>query len=522
MKTWEKPNPLTAENLAEWRVFLEPFSPSAQVLAQLEKLRKPNALCVVAGQQAGLLGGPLLTVYKALSALHWARKLEKQLKRPVVPIFWIASDDHDFAEIAPLRWLGAGRTVSNSAITQRKDDAGKSVFDSKLIPGEWANLRQELEASGLTDPQVLAEFDSFTPTDSASVEDQFLHFFLRWFGTLGVVPLAPRIPFLRRRAAELYAQEIERPTASTNLLLEGEALLAELGLENAGIHRKGGELNFFWHNPHGRCRLEWQQAEEPTVVVAYHPLTGKAVWEGQGSELLELIKNTPEAFSPNAALRPLVQDLALPTIAFIGGPSELVYHGQLAGLYPMFQVKRPVCVPRVSITLFPKPLMRYLNKFGLTPKEALSVPLEKLELHLAQRVEQGKVLGELDETFDLIDQKLSALNDELSEVNDPRLLEYVEKLSTYLKRGREKLARRTTLTLSARAASQEVHWNQVKETLFPNEEPQERVLTAFPFLIQELGANAAERLSASVDATAWQEPQIVDLVLVPEFVSFGS
>ncbi len=536
---WNKPNTLSAENLAEWKAYLEPFNPSNAVLKQLDKLHHSNALCVVAGQQAGLLGGPLLTIYKALSALQWAQQMEQKLKRPVVPVFWIASDDHDFAEIAPLHWMNANQSLSTTRITQREEDLGKSVSDSMLISQDWIFLLQKIKdsVSSLSSSSgsrfvdieseyssLIEEFNSFTLNKTSTVEDQFLHFFLRWFASLGIVPLAPKIPFIRRGAVRLYQHEIANPKASTSQLILAEDELTAQGLQNAGIHRKGAELNFFWHNEHGRCRLEWIDSsktnDSPKLIAAYHPISGKAVWEGIAKNLEELLFAKPEAFSPNAALRPLLQDYLLPTVAFIGGPIELVYHGQLAQLYPLFNVKRPVCVPRVSITIFPKPFMRYLAKFNLTPEQLINLPIHEIEALLAERVDDERALATVDESFTAIEFTLDHLEAKLEKINDSRIIEYTQKLREYLVRGRKKIQTRATQTLSARAHSQELHWAQIKETLFPNGAPQERVLNCFPFLHQQLGADAVSRLNATLDATAWQQHQIIDCVHVPELSVF--
>src|SRR5690606_3523427 len=88
------------KEISEWREFLQPFAPHERILHNLELLRDPRARVVVTGQQCGLLGGPLYTLYKAIGAVRWAERLAKELGRPVVPIFWAASDDHDFEEVS--------------------------------------------------------------------------------------------------------------------------------------------------------------------------------------------------------------------------------------------------------------------------------------------------------------------------------------------------------------------------------------------------------------------------------------
>lgn len=520
LSDWNKPNLLTAENLAEWSAFLQPFKPHAQVQKQLEKLRKPNALCVVAGQQAGLLGGPLYTAYKALSALQWAKKLEAKLKRPVVPIFWVASDDHDFAEIAPLNWLGGERTVQRLAINQRDSERGFSVYDSTLKPDDWAGLFRTIKESGLEFASLSEEQESFSFEEPRTIEDQFVHFFLRWFGELGIVPLVPRLPLMRKGAATLYTTELEQKNTSTELLISAETKLHELGLSDAGIHRNGGELNFFWNRAEGRCRLEWQHPQNDSrTLAAFSPMSGNSVWQGTAADVANRLQTHPEEFSPNAALRPLVQDLVLPTIAFIGGPSELVYHGQLAALYPLFNVTRPVCVPRASLTLLPKPLGRYLRKFGIPHEDLLSQSIEQLEKRLAERAAPG-LFETIDARFAEMDETLKQIETDLMRANDPRLIDQTKKIFQYLQTGRLKIARRATQTLSARAESDSLHWAQVKETVFPGGEPQERVLNCFPFLHQELGGDAVARLAAFVDATQWKSHLVVDLNEVPTVEPF--
>jgi bacillithiol biosynthesis cysteine-adding enzyme BshC len=494
----KRSNVLDAEDLEEWGRFLKTANASAAVLENWKRLSHPDALCVVAGQQAGLMGGPLYTAWKSLSALQWARRLERAWKRPVIPVFWVASDDHDFEEVS---------TVS-------------AVVERKLLSRSWPELNTQLGHSVGELPVNASHFAdtefgfSPLPTSNQNLEQHFLEQYFALFGELGMVPISPRLGFLRKASCRLLLKELGDGGRGTQLLVEKFAELEAEGLDGAGIQRKGTELNFFWHRAEGRCRLE--RVAESEEIQAISPVSGQSVWLGTQSELEEIVHQQPGNFSPNAAMRPLVQDLALATAAFIGGPSELIYHGQIAPLYTLYEVQRPFLIPRTSLTLVPPRVSRYLRKMELGSSDVLSQDSDELQLVIGRKSDTESALQRLDFQTLALQNELDQLQSLLEENRDLRLEEYLEKIRRYVKRGTEKIQRRMVETLSHRAEVQGVQLEEVLAYLKPAGAPQERVLTCNPTLRLLLGERAMVRLNAAVDFCDWRFHLVVEISQLPE------
>ncbi|MDX1970909.1 MAG: bacillithiol biosynthesis BshC, partial [Candidatus Sumerlaeia bacterium] len=376
-KTFPSPqrsNVFNAGDLEEWGDFLESAKAPEAVLENWRRLSHPEAVCVVAGQQAGLMGGPLYTAWKSLSALQWARRLERAWKKPVITVFWVASDDHDFEEVSTVNAVVEGKLHSRSW-PELNTQPGHSVGQLPVDASYFADM----------------EFNySPVPTNNQTLEQHFLEQYFALFGELGIVPISPRLGFLRKASSHLLLNELGDGGRGTQLLVENFSKLEEEGLDGAGIQRKGTEINFFWHRAEGRCRLErvWESDE----IQAISPLSGKTVWRGSRIDLEGIVHQQPELFSPNAAMRPLVQDLALPTAAFIGGPSELIYHGQIAPLYALHNVHRPLLVPRTSLTLVPPRVSRYLRKMELNTTDVLNQDPDEVQLAISRKTDTESAL----------------------------------------------------------------------------------------------------------------------------------
>ncbi|MBI5155032.1 bacillithiol biosynthesis BshC, partial [Candidatus Poribacteria bacterium] len=175
--------PLGGEELAEWSEFLRPHEPGPAIGHQLARLADPRALAVVTGQQAGLFGGPLYTLYKVFGAIHLARRLERELARPVVPLFWVASDDHDFAEVAVHSWLDGEGRLRSWRLPENPAEAGMAIWRRSLTPEMLAPFIEEFAASlpvsGFANDTI--EFvRGIAHAPGLSLESQFIRCLLAW------------------------------------------------------------------------------------------------------------------------------------------------------------------------------------------------------------------------------------------------------------------------------------------------------------------------------------------------------
>jgi bacillithiol biosynthesis cysteine-adding enzyme BshC len=331
--------------------------------AQAERLLDPRAVAVVSGQQAGLFGGPLYVLYKALGARRVARELEARRAQPVVPVFWVASDDHDFAEVRATTVIDDAGHLRTLRYAPHAEPQGQPAARI-LLDDTLARLLDELEArlpdGPHKDAAVRRVRAAYAPGVSLAAA------FAALLGALlpDVVLLDPADAELKALMRPVLRREIEERSPSSRLAAEcGAALLA------AGYHQqvpvRPGFLNLFVLMDGERRALAH---DDDTLEL-----------RGLGrrlprAEALARLDTDPADWSPSALLRPLAQDFLLPTAAYVGGPAEIAYHAQLGPAYAHFGIPRPVLLPRPSLTLVEPSQARVLQAEGLSLPELQADP----------------------------------------------------------------------------------------------------------------------------------------------------
>ncbi len=326
------------------------FGADSSVEASLDRLES-GAVAIVSGQQVGLFSGPSYTFYKALTALRLAEDLSAA-GTPAVAVFWLATEDHDLAEINHTLWptrAGAERIELPAGVAAEN----RRVGDIAL--GEAVSVLARRAAEMLEGPGALeigqAIEQSYSPSETYG--SAFGKLIARLFAGRGLILLDPLSAELRRLAMPVYRAALEQHTDLRRDLVErGKAL------EHAGYHAqvKVGQRNtLLFINVEGK-RLPLRARDH-----------GFALGERNLSlpQALEMLEAAPEAFSPNVLLRPVVQDTLLPTAAYIAGPAEIAYFAQASAAYRRLLGRMPVIMPRASITLVDAHAARLLRKYGL-------------------------------------------------------------------------------------------------------------------------------------------------------------
>jgi bacillithiol biosynthesis cysteine-adding enzyme BshC len=329
---------------------------SAKAAARARALAEPGASAIVTGQQAGLFGGPLFVLWKALATVVVARQLEAERGRPVVPVFWVASDDHDFAEIRTTTVVDASAALRTLRYAPDEEPVGRPAWDIVLDESVAAlvdELARALPPALGRDEAVELLSACYRP--GVTLAAAFATLVSRLLPDL--VVLDPADEALKRLAQPVLAREIEEGSPSSRLALAaGRALLA------AGYHQqvpvRPGFLNLF-------AIVEGQRRALATSGDAVEVRGTRVRWSAK--EALALLEREPRLFSPGALLRPLVQDALLPTAAYVAGPAEIAYHAQIGPSYAHFSVPRPALVPRPSLTL-------------VEPQQSRTLENEKLSL----------------------------------------------------------------------------------------------------------------------------------------------
>jgi bacillithiol biosynthesis cysteine-adding enzyme BshC len=327
-----------------------------------------GAATVVTGQQVGLFLGPLYSFYKAASAVAVARALEAESGARVVPLFWLQTEDHDFAEIASTTLAGHGddgAPVSLALAPEPATRARVSVAHRRLGP-EIVGLVDALAAALGPRPEA-AEVVALVR--AAYVPDRplaraFAELLASLFAEEGLLVLDPRDARVASLAAPLYRRALDGAAALEDGLRARGAALAAEGWEEQIPVRPGCSLLFFHErDPAGpRYRLQRAGAGWRLANGASAPALDGAV--------ADALARAPLRFSTSALLRPVVQDALLPTAAYVGGPAEVSYFAQLAPVYDALGVAQPLVVPRARFRVLDAPTRRRLAQLGLGPDEA--------------------------------------------------------------------------------------------------------------------------------------------------------
>jgi bacillithiol biosynthesis cysteine-adding enzyme BshC len=336
---------------------------SSTAAMQARRLADPGAVAIVTGQQPGLFGGPLFVLLKALATVEVARQLEERRGRPAVPVFWVASDDHDFAEVRSVCVVDGAGTLRALRYDPRVEPAGSPAWAIVLddtLTGLVDELSRALPPALGRDETLGAVAASYVPGETLSGA------FARLVSRLlpGLVVLDPSDPELKALAAPILAREIREGSPTSRLALERGAALLEAGYHQQ-VPVRPGFLNAFVVSEGQRRALAFADG---TVEV-------RGTRERLSTDdVLRRLEADPGPWSPGALLRPLVQDALLPTAAYVGGPAEVAYHAQIAPSYAYFGIPRPVVLPRPSATIVDPPQARALDAEGLSLLDLVADP----------------------------------------------------------------------------------------------------------------------------------------------------
>ena len=436
--------------------------------SNLERLAA-GAGAVVTGQQIGLFSGPAYSFYKALSAIRLAADLSKR-GHDAVPVFWLATEDHDLAEINHCFWLGrSGLTRLELSAT---GPAGLRVGELRL--GDAVSPLVEQAVSALDGPasELVAEAlqDSYRPQETFGTA--FGRLFARLFAGFGLILLDPLDARLHRLAASVYRRALEEHTA-----LAAELLARNRQLDRAHYHTQvkvleRGTLLFLNHDGQ-RLPLRLAPGRSSSGFVAGNH--GHSL-----GELLALLDGSPERFSPNVLLRPVVQDTLLPTAAYIAGPAEIAYFAQAEVIYRRLLPRMPAILPRAGFTLVEPHVARLLKKYSLALPD-----LFRGRQHLRRTLERQFLSRALTSQFNAGEKSirglLASLRKPLGKLDKTLIgsLSTAEKKILYqFLRLREKAGR----AQGAREGVLARHEQLLTDSLYPHHGLQERSLCFLPFL----------------------------------------
>jgi bacillithiol biosynthesis cysteine-adding enzyme BshC len=436
----------------------------AESLANVARLEK-GAVAIVSGQQVGLFSGPAFSVYKALSAIQLAEELTRG-GIPAVPVFWMATEDHDLDEVRHATWFDKGKLVHfelpGSAQTGRP--VGRIPLGAQIEP--LVHEAAELLANEGSD--LLAQYliESYQPEETYG--SAFGKLFTRLFSQQGLILMDPLDAGLHKVAAPLYQHALaEREVLNEKLLQRGK------DLDRAGYDVQVKVTS--------RSTLLFRMDEDGRQVITASSekfQAGDKTWARD--ELVHLTHTEPEKFSPNALFRPVVQDVLLPTAAYIAGPAEISYFAQSEVVYEHLLGRMPVMLPRAGYTLVDARAKKLLRRYELAVEDVWAG-----SQGLRHQMEGKSVSTALAKEFERDQKQIAKLLGKLGkqiEKIDATLKGTVERSQKSIEFHIEKLRRKAGRAQDQKAGLISEHEQYLESLLHPHKTLQSRELCFLPFL----------------------------------------
>lgn len=443
---------------------------SDRATAHIEALRDPRTRVVIGGQQAGLFGGQLLVLYKALTIIVEARQASDRLGRPVVPVFWIAGEDHDLDEVNHTYVLTEA-LVAQKVKLNAEADKKTSVSKWSIDPEAWEEALGQLDQALMNTefkPELMERLRTIC-AESDTLTDQFARIMAWLFGEYGLVLLDSDDPGIRRLESELFVQIVQRQEQLETALASAKSEIERAGY-TAQADIRSGQAHLFVFHEDERLLLarEGGRFTDRKGTVSY-----------TASELEELASVTPELLSNNVVTRPLMQEYLFPVLSVVLGPSEIAYWGLLRRAFELFGMQMPPLVPRYAFTLLEGTVQKQMGKFGLSVNDVVYHLNDRQEqwlsaqgaLQLDALFEEAK--AKFAELYDPVIETVSGINPGLRKLGETNRAKIVEQIAFLESKSKD--AFRTQHESSLR------HWERIRMSVLPGGKPQERLYSGFQF-----------------------------------------
>ncbi|MFB3068677.1 MAG: bacillithiol biosynthesis cysteine-adding enzyme BshC [Acidobacteriota bacterium] len=483
----KNPPPYPRDQLVELTTaFNQRVGAGEKVFQNLEKLRSPRTLAVVTGQQPGFFGGPALTVYKALTAVRLAQMLDEE-GYPAVPVFWLASDDTDFHEVCLTSFFADNGDLFSVRYQGPQQNGSRMVGTIPLNTVEECFSRLQKEGpKGEFHEEVLQLLQETYPP-SKSFREAAGSWLSHLFRPYGLILFDALLPEYKQGVGSLFARAIEKRREILQALKGRAEALQERGFDPQ-VRVQDSESFIFWTEGENRYKLEYGGERYRRKAQDSPKLSEQ--------ELLRELDQQAEKFAPNVLLRPIVQDHLFPTVAYVGGPSEVAYFAQVSAI-SRFWNKEMAVFPRVGITLVDRKAQRLLRKYGLKVLDVLQLTPQELSRRIVEGKDPEHILERLEHVQKELQSELRALKDDIGKI-DPTVAEMVGGAEKKILYQIEKIQKRFVANHRNQEATFGQHLDYLCSHLYPHGKLQERVMSFNQFLSEE-GPDLVDRLLNVID-----------------------
>lgn len=426
---------------------------------------------VTTGQQPGLFGGPLYGIHKALTAVRLAETLEARLGRPVLPVFWVASDDHDWAEANHVDIVDVDNELRHIEVAAPDPDRSPPLHRVEL----HASIRESLDAFTrcLPDTDFTPELETLLRSafrEGGTLPDGYAALMRGLLGRFGLYVTDAAHPAVKRASGPLLLDELDRSREREGVLGETARRLEAAGYDLQVPILENG-VNLFLEGDAGRERLyrddEGYRLRASGVLVS-------------ADEVRRRFEEDPRVLTPNVLLRPVVESAVFPTLAYVGGPGEMAYFGQLGDYFASHGIRMPVVFPRWAATTVESKIRKVLDKFGLE-MERLQQPFHELAGEIARDEMPQDVRAALGKLRGTVAQGVAELQS-VTRGLDPTLKGPVQHVRSQTFQALDELERKVTQAVKRESEIALSQLEKARVHLYPDGKPAERVHNVFYFL----------------------------------------
>ncbi|GEL04233.1 bacillithiol biosynthesis cysteine-adding enzyme BshC [Rummeliibacillus sp. G93] len=452
------------------RDYMKPFGVSEKAEEHLKEL-EDQAVVVIGGQQAGLLTGPMYSVHKALSVILLAKEQRRKLGLPVVPVFWIAGEDHDIDEINHTFTAINGRLEKHiyRSNSKKKLMASTTVLDTEEVRSFIQETFKQYGETAYTE-KLLKQIDQFL-VESKTYTDFFTALMNWLFKEEGLLFVDAADPKLRAYESPYFEKLIKHTEQIADVVTQREADFAELGY-GTPIGATKDAANLFYVRDGERFLLEHHNGKFINHI---------ANVQFSKNDMLEIANEHPEQLSNNVVTRPLMQDMVFPVLAFIGGPGELAYWATLKDAFALLDMKVPVFVPRLNVSIIDRQVQHVLGELDLSVADALAGKATLLKGAYEADVYDVSAKEMIDQTMDLLREQYDGLLEHMRK-NDIQLEKLAEKNLSIHQQQLDFLNKKIEREILLQHDVELRRYRLVEDRLLPGGGLQERTFNPFLFM----------------------------------------
>jgi bacillithiol biosynthesis cysteine-adding enzyme BshC len=458
------------------------------VMTSLSLLEQPGTLVITGGQQSGLFTGPLLVIYKAITTIQAAKEASEQLDRPVVPLFWIAGEDHDWDEVNHTYVLNRTQEIAKIKI-EKSEEKRSSVSDIQVEAESWLQVVEQLDnllQESDFKPQIM-EFIRDSSFREGSMTDAFAKLMGSLFGKFGLILLDSADPALRRLEQPFFTSLIMQNDALETAYINSASDIVDTGYKlQADV--TAGSANLFYIHEGARLLLHKKEGR-------FTDRKGQVSFSRE--ELLEELNAHPERFSNNVLTRPLMQDYVLPVLATVLGQGEIAYWAIPQRAFEVVGGQMPLIIPRMSFTVVEGTLHKHMDKYQLSFEDVRQGLHNKRHEWLAAQDELG-IERRFEETkasfsamYEPLIEQLGSIQAGLLKLGNNNKDKIVDQISFLQAKAQDAIAKQNEAAVR--------QWERIELSLLPLGKLQERVYNIMYYLNRYGPAWLDELMAAEPD-----------------------